>query len=314
MIWLLLLLAGGGAFYLFRMMNQAPRSHVLERLERFTSEAVVASEEEAKEEGKKEDLFDSLDKRFAKQPRTARLAQDLVKADMPLRVTEYYAIRAVMTTLGALVGYLLMGLTGTLLFLIPCYFFMPFYVKRRQKKRQKSFADQLENALSMISNGLKAGYSFMQCVDLVAKEMPPPIGAEFRRLLRETMLGMDLEESLTKLSDRMESDDFSMVVTTVLIQRQTGGNLAEILDNIADVIRERVKLKGEVQALTAMGRMSGGVIGCLPIGIGVMIYFLLRQEMMLMFTKPVGWAMLTAMVFQLVIAQFIISKIITIDV
>lgn len=313
MIWLLLLLVGGGTFYLFRMMSQASRSDVLERLERFTSEAMVSVQEE-KEEAKKEDFFDNLDKRFAKQPRTVKLAQDLVKADMPLRVTEYYAIRAVMSTLGALLGYLFMGLTGTILFFIPTFFFMPFYVKRRQKQRQKAFADQLENALSMISNGLKAGYSFMQCVDLVAKEMPPPISSEFQRLLRETMLGMDIENSLTKLSDRMESDDFSMVVTTVLIQRQTGGNLAEILDNIAGVIRERVKLKGEVRALTAMGRMSGGVIGCLPIGIGVMIYFLLREEMMLMFTKPVGWAMLFAMTMQLGIAQFIISKIITIDV
>ncbi len=208
--------------------------------------------------------------------------------------------------LGQTVGMIILGILGLKA--------LPFYVKMQQKKRQKLFQEQLEGSLTLTSNCLKSGYSFLQAVEMVARESPQPTSIEFYKILRETALGLPLEDALTKLAQRMESDDFDLLITSFIIQRQTGGNLAEILDNIGTTIRERVRLKGEISALTAMGKMSGGVVSTLPIALAILLYFMNPDYLIPFFASTLGRVMIGVGVIMMGLGIFVIKKIITIEV
>ncbi len=165
-----------------------------------------------------------------------------------------------------------------------------------------------------MSNSLRAGYSFLQAMDMVAREMSPPISEEFTSTMKEMSLGSPTETALATLSDRVGSEDLELVVTAVLIQRQIGGNLAEVLDNIADTIRERVKLRREIKTLTAQGRMSGIIIGVLPCALGVFLYAVNPEYISLLFTHPTGRLMVGLAVFGEFIGMLVIRRIIAIEV
>lgn len=313
MIWLLLwLILCLGVYLAYNSASRGKSDSVMARLERFTmaNEAVV----QAPEVVEKEDFFDTLDKRIARAPLSVRISKELVKADLPLRVSEYMAFRFTLTSLFALLAYLFMGVLGMAFGGLLGWMAMPFYLKRKQALRQKKFAEQLEGCLVLIANSLRAGYSFLQALDLVAKEQPPPAGTEFGRVIRETTLGMDLDESLKRLGERMESNDFDFVITAVIIQRQTGGNLAEILDSIANTIRERVKLQGEIMTLTAMGRLSAGFISSLPFFLGLMFYFINKQTMKLLWTTIPGYVIIGIALLMLFMGMYAIKRVISIEV
>ncbi|PIU67870.1 MAG: secretion system protein, partial [Armatimonadetes bacterium CG07_land_8_20_14_0_80_40_9] len=235
-------------FITFAIFNtiSSRKTSVTERLERYTklSEKAPAALKKVEKEEEEASLFDNLDKAIEKKSFSQKIAAELSKADLPLRVSEFMGFRLLSTSLLALIGFLVSKTLGMIILggigsMIP-----PFYVKHLQKKRQKSFNGQIEDALTLISNSLKSGYSFLQAVEMVARETPDPMAIEFKKVLRETSLGLSLEESLNKLAQRMESDDWDLVVTAVTIQRQTGGNLSEILESISSTIRERIKIKG----------------------------------------------------------------------
>lgn len=188
-----------------------------------------------------------------------------------------------------------------------------FFLKSRIKKRIKYLNDQLGDAINLISNSLKAGYSFFQAVDTVCKEMTGPISEEFTVLQKEINLGLNTEKALENMTNRVMSDDLELLVTAVMIQRQAGGNLAEVLDNISSTIRDRVKIKGEIKAATAQGRISGWVISLLPIALGIMIYTINPQQMSLLFTNPIGILILVISAFMEMIGIFLINKIVKIE-
>lgn len=132
----------------------------------------------------------------------------------------------------------------------------------------KAFTNQLGDAVAMLSNAIKSGFTFQQAMDVVAKELKGPISEEFTRALNEVKLGITLEEALEGICNRVRNDDFEMVAMAVVIQRQVGGNLSQILDTVGETIRDRIKLKGEIKTLTAEGVVSGWAIGLLPIAVG----------------------------------------------
>jgi len=167
-------------------------------------------------------------------------------------------------------------------------------VKRAKLKRLKKFNEQIGDALIVMSNSLRAGFSFIQAMEMVAKEMPPPISDEFSRTLREMNLGTPTEEALNGISNRIESDDLDLVMTAVMIQRQVGGNLAEVLDSISHTIRERIKIKGEIKTLTAQGRISGMVVGFLPIAIGLILAVINPAYIGKLFNTSIGLGLLFA--------------------
>lgn len=161
-------------------------------------------------------------------------------------------------------------LSEPLLFAVGWVVFASLYVQFKAKRRMKQFTNQLGDAIAMMSNAIKSGFTFQQAMDIVAKEIKGPISEEFVRALNEIQLGVTLEEALEGICRRVKDDDFEMVAMSVVIQRQVGGNLSQILDTVGETIRDRIKLKGEIRSLTAEGVMSGLAIGMLPIILSVL--------------------------------------------
>jgi tight adherence protein B len=166
--------------------------------------------------------------------------------------------------LGALLGYLAPGL----------------YVRRQQSRRLNRFNDQLSDMLNLMVNGLKAGYSTLQAMEAVSKELPPPICDEFRRVVQEMQIGIPMDTALANLLRRIPSDDLDFVITAIGVQREVGGNLSEILDTISFTIRERVKIKGEVRVITSQVRASGTILALVPIFLTVVLWFLNPKYLM----------------------------------
>jgi tight adherence protein B len=163
--------------------------------------------------------------------------------------------------------------------LIPALVCIPLpwvYVRSLRARYYRRFDEQLADTLMLMSNSLRAGFSFLQALEMVAREAPFPIANEFALVTQEISLGVSITQALENLGARIKSSDLDLVVTAVIIQRETGGGLAEILDTIAGVIHERMRIKGEVRTLTAQGRLTGGVLGFLPLGLGVLLHFVSR--------------------------------------
>ncbi|MGM0380489.1 MAG: type II secretion system F family protein [bacterium] len=202
------------------------------------------------------------------------------------------------------------GIVGFLIgWIFPCVYVIFCY-----RKRMSKFNDQLLDLITLLSNALKSGYGFVQALKLVSEEANPPASDEFGRVIRENNVGSSIEEALNRLVERMNSEDLDLVVTAVLIQRQVGGNLSVILDQISTTIRERLSLKGQIKALTAQGKLGGAIISFLPVALGG-IFYLLQPEMMTNFvTHPVGIGLILFGIFWQSIGIFIIWQIVNIEV
>lgn len=244
------------------------------------------------------------------------IERKLAQADLPVRGSEFILIilslMLLVMTLFLLLsgGKLLMGIIG----LIIGYFMPIIFINLKISRRIKNFNAQLADALVLVASSLRSGYSFMQAIEMVSREMPPPMSIEFYRVLREINLGVTTDAAMNHMAQRINSEDLDLVVTAVLIQRQIGGNLAEILDNIAYTIRERVKIKGHISTLTAQGRMSGVIVCLLPVFICIVVYVINPQFMLPLFTQPIGQAMLLAGIVMEIIGGLLIRNIVNIRV
>ncbi|HVC22114.1 MAG TPA: type II secretion system F family protein [Candidatus Dormibacteraeota bacterium] len=208
----------------------------------------------------------------AQRPREAQVAEALARADLKLRPTEWYLIRAGAVVLLALIGFALYrSLIFAVILAVVGLFIPPIVLRFRTSRRLAHFNDQLGDTLILLSNALKAGYSFPQAMASIARSAPPPTSEEFARATREVQLGVTTDAALGHMVTRIRSDDLDLVVTAVQIQRVVGGNLAEIFDNIAFTIRERIRIKGEIKTLTAQARASSFIITALPIGLGLIL-------------------------------------------
>src|SRR5438128_11335174 len=241
------------------------------------------------------------------------VAEQLQRADLKLRPSEYFMIQVGSAVLVGLIGYWRWGLVFSLLFFAG-YLIPGFYVKYRVSQRLKKFNSQLGDTLTLLSNALKAGYSFAQAIDTVAKNAVAPIGDEFGRAVREMNLGGSPDEALGNITKRIASQDFDLVATAYSIHRTVGGNLAEILDNIAYTIRERVRIKGEIQTLTAQARASGSIITALPIILAAFMYFVTPTYFRPMFGSIIGWILLVIGGFMIFVGNLIIRRVVAIEV
>jgi len=187
-----------------------------------------------------------------------------------------------------------------------------FYVLHRRKARRQLFEQQFPDALDMMTSALRAGHGFTKAMQLVATEAPDPIGMEFRKTFEEQNLGLPIKEALVNLTERLGSVDLKLFVTAVVIQRESGGNLTEVLIKISDTIRARFKLMGQVKALTAQGRFSSWILGGLPVALGLIISVLNPDYIMLLFKEPLGRMMVTMAVTLQIIGFLTIRKIVNI--
>lgn len=239
----------------------------------------------------------------------------LIQANLYLKPTEFVLLKIAGAIFFLFLGlvfrwHLLLTLGGALLgFLMPT-----FFARRQQARRLNKFTLQLENALNLIVSTLRAGFSFQQAIKIIAAEMPPPISEEFGRVNRELNLGLSLDDSLRNLTRFISSSDLDLMVTCVIIQSETGGNLAEILEKVSRTIRERIKLSNDVKALTAQGKLSGWVVGLLPFGLMGIIYLINPVYIRFLFEQPLGRVMLGVAVTMELIGAFFISRIVKIDV
>jgi tight adherence protein B len=260
-------------------------------------------------------LTDALNQVMARSSRTGRLAESLARADVKLKTSEW--------VLGVAGAGVLLGLLLWLRFQNPVFVLVGppamwlvsgIALKVLQSRRTRSFDKQLGDTLTLLSNALKAGYSFAQAINTVAKAASPPIADEFSRAVREMALGISVDDALNHMVKRNMSEDFDLMVTAVQIHRVVGGNLAEILDTIAHTIRERVRIKGEIRTLTAQARASGWIITMLPIGLAAALTVISPDYFTPMFTHTMGIAMLAMGGFSMLIGFAIIQKIVKIEV
>ncbi len=247
----------------------------------------------------------------------AKISTNLAQADIKLRPAEYLAARVIAMFGVAVVAFVLSGMIFAVFGAIVGFFIPPIYVGRAKKSRLKAFDNQLSDMLNLVVNGLRAGFSTLQALEAVSHEMPTPISDEFRRVVQEMQLGIPMEEALDHLMRRIHSDDLDLVITAINVQREVGGNLAEILDVISFTIRERVRIKGEISALTAQGRATAWVISALPIALIVLLFVVNRPYIMQFFnpeTRGCGIPMVVLAALMVISGFTITQKIVDIDI
>ena len=241
--------------------NRQPGSEVELHMDSYNPEAST------KKGGLFEGFLENFNKSLTRNKggRSSKLTDELAKADLKLRVSEYVMVIVGLIVLLCAVLFLRFHSPILALIGIPVGYFAPgFFLKFRQRRRLKAFNNQLGDTVVLLSNALKAGYSFAQAMATIAKSSSPPMADEFSRAVREMNLGVSVDDALQHMVKRIESEDFDLMVTAVQIHRVVGGNLAEILDTIAFTIRERIRIQGEIRTLTAQARASGYIITGLP--------------------------------------------------
>lgn len=266
---------------------------------------------------------DSLSRRFGQSVKlkskikpvqfVAHLEDILRRGEIELSGREFVARFLLLTASLSLIGLLLWGFAGVLLAVILAAGVTAFYLRMRVQKRLQRFNDGLHDMLTLVSSSLRSGHSFVQAMHVVCLDMQGPIRDEFERIEAEMQVGVGVEEAMQRANERVGSEDFDLIVTAITIQRQVGGNLSEVLDKIAETIRERVQLKREVKALTSQGRMSAWIFLLLPIGVAALLYSTDPAYIGLLFKSPVGWGLLTAAVLGQGIGYIFIRKIINVE-
>ncbi len=288
-----------------------------ERLEEVTSGVAEPIDMlEGRKQKKPSPLAAGVDRAIAGRGFADKIATQLARADVKLTPGEYI-ILTITSILGFfLIGYLLfhrsvvMGI-GAAVF----GFYVPsIYLKIQQRRRLHAFNNQLGDAINLLANSLRSGYSLLQSMETVSRELPSPIAEEFARVVREIGLGLSSEQAMNNMLRRIQSDDLDLMITAINVQHEVGGNLAEILEIIGFTIRERVRIKGEIRVLTAQGMISGYIISFLPIILGLILYAMNPDYIAAMFEQVCGWIMIVVAVTGIITGFIAIQKIVRIEV
>ena len=244
-----------------------------------------------------------------------KLDAQLEAAGVSLRSGEFVVATVGAGLLGAVLGMALLQRLLLALVIGVIAAAVPTIVLRSQLgRRGDKMREQLPDVLTIMASSLRAGHSFLQALDTVAREIPAPANVEFQRLVAEIRLGRPAEDALEALADRVGSADFRWAVLAVNIQREVGGNLAEILDNVSDTLRERATMRRQIQVLTAEGRLSAWVLAILPFGIGIYMFAVNPDYISLLFTTQIGLFMLGTAAVLMVLGILWMRKIVDIDV
>ena len=265
--------------------------------------------------GKRESVVGAaMDRAVAGRGFAQNLSTQLARANLKWTVGEFIVMTILVSAGAGLLFFALNRIVMVPVGIIGGFFLPRIYLSMRKNKRLKAFNDQLGDALNLMVNSLRAGYSTMQAMEVISNEMPAPISEEFGRVVLELQLGVPFDTAMANLMRRMPSADMDLVITAMSVQREVGGNLAEVLDAISFTIRERVRIKGEIQAMTAQGRITGYVITALPFALAGLIYMMTPDFLGTLFTEPCGWVMIGISLVMIVIGYVVINKIVSIEV
>lgn len=260
-------------------------------------------------------ITSTLNQMIGRQKFAANIATQLARADLKLTVSEFVLLNIATT----LLGFLFLLVLKRDLFLavlagVGGYFLPRIWVRRRQSKRLKDFNNQLGDTISLLANSLRSGYSLLQSMETVAKELAPPVSTEFERVVREIGLGLSYEQAMNNMLRRVPSPDLDLMITAINVQHEVGGNLAEILETIGFTIRERIRIQGEIRVLTAQQTGTGIIVGLLPFAVGLILYLINADYVLSLFREPCGWAMVAMMLILIGSGFAIIRRIIKIEV
>lgn len=300
------------------------RSEVDERMDRYVSGSAQVVAVEDSPASSRPAVGERVDRAIGERSFTKGIKTRIAKSDVKLRVSEYIALRLLSAVVvggivfflfdNVLVFALIGGLLGS---------FIPLmYLNFAAKRRLRSFEDQLSQTLNLWVNALRSGYSVLQSMEAIATELPAPVSVEFERVVQEVRLGLSVPQALNNMLKRMPSEDLDLVITAVNIQREVGGNLAEVLDTISFTIRERVRIKGEIRTLTAQGRLSGWIISLLPIALAFILLLINAPYMSQLWVRedpmvgpiPCGWLVIGVGLITMAIGIFLVQRIVDIEV
>ena len=291
------------------------RASVEQRLQTFAGTTELEEDQKGSKK-RSTPVADSLNRALEGRKVSADLSTQLARADLKVTVGEFLVLQLVVALGLAVGGYFLFNTIVLAILAAVIGWFAPrWFVSYRQGQRLRAFSDQLGDSLNLMVNGLRSGYSVLQAMEAVSREMPSPISAEFARVVQEVQIGLPLEQALGNMLRRIKSDDLDLVITAINVQREVGGNLAEVLDVISFTIRERVRIKGEVRTLTAQGKYSGYVISLLPIGLALVLFCVNKPYVERLFTSGFcGWAMVVCGLLMIGTGFIAIQKIVTIEI
>ncbi len=297
---------------------RSERSLVDKRLESYLKQNPEKDQEAPQDRKSTSAITEWINQRVETTNLGDNISRELARADIKLKSGEYIVITVASSIFTGVFGYFFGG--GSYLFalggLVFGVFIPRFVVNYQQGKRLRKFNDQLPDMLNLMVNGLRTGFSALQAMEAVSRELPSPISDEFRRVVQEMSLGVPMEGALENLQRRIASEDLDLAVTAINIQREVGGNLAEILDTISYTVRERIRIQGEVRSVTAQVKYSGRFLALMPIILALALWGLNRKYMMQFFEEPrtCGVLLLIVSGFMLVAGYFVLNKIGTIEI
>jgi tight adherence protein B len=243
------------------------------------------------------------------------LEAKLEQAGLPMKAGEFVALTAVCAVAGGVLGAFLLGNIFVVLLIAIAGSLIPYaWLLRARSQRQKKMAEQLADVLSILASSLRAGHSFLQALDQVANEIKDPSAAEFHRVVSEIRLGRSVDDAMIEMADRIGSEDMRWAVMAVNIQRQVGGNLAEVLDIVSNTVRERAYIHRQVKVLSAEGRISIGILAVLPFGIFFYLMLVNPEYVGILFTHPIGRILLLAGLSLMAAGIYVMTRIVRIDV
>ena len=318
---LVLVLIGVGvlaivALILALLSGEPQEASIEERLDEFVTggESELSTQEIEEEAKRLARLTEGVNRAIERRSFGARIASQLAQASIRLTVSEYLLLSLLSIVVLTAIAYLIFRNYAAITGFVAGFFLPRIIVNVTKARRLRRFNDQLGDAINLIVNSLRAGFSMPIAMETVANNMPPPIAEEFHRVVLEVGLGLSLENALNNMLRRVPSQDLDLLVTAVSVQHEVGGNLAEILDTISFTIRERVRIQGEIKTLTAQGEFTGYLLSALPFILIVVISAMSRDYMNPMFTQPCGWVMLGVAFIIIVLGFLIIRRIINIEV
>jgi tight adherence protein B len=321
--WLFLIAAGGGLVYMLRGIGRGNPASLGLRLARYglaagsgaggatVSQLIAPAVRQQSEQGA---VSRRLERAVGGSRFGAGLALKLERADMKMTPGEWFTICSAVVVIAALVGVLVFSVIGLLAGLLIGLAAPQVYIRRRINKRKTKFQEQLADMAQMMGNSMRAGFSIMQSMELVGTEGPDPAKQEFDRVVTEVKLGLPLESALEHMLQRMPSEDLELMIVAINVQRQVGGNLAEILMIMAKLVRERVRFQRDLRTLTAQARLSSWIITALPIGVGVLITIIDTKYESYLYTSTLGHAMLGVAITMICVGFFLLSQLAKIEV
>jgi len=311
------LAVSGGAFYFFARIPG--RLSVEQRLDALSQAPTAQGVDASGVLRRKTGTFGFMRLLLSGGGRAERAARDLQQAGLALKVSEYYLLRILLGSLvvvlillmsqASTVGFVIGAAGGVVGFMVPAW-----YAMWLRGRRIAQISAQLVEALQLISNSLRSGFAFTQSVEMAVRQLEPPIKDELERFLQDNALGARSDEALRNLVERTGSYDVEMMVTTILVQRTTGGNLSEILDNVAETIRERERLQGEIRSLTASQRLTGMILSVYPLFLGALFTLIAYDLMKVLWEEEFGRVLLGIAATLQILGFIVIRRVLRLDV